>query len=151
MFDKKTRLRRTCWVVLVVTMIWGITFIVIAAVPCVPVSAFWNRGSGTCYGYGSINTPSLQGIYTTHNATNVLLDLIILAIPVPLYFDKSTPWKMRMGIGCLLMLGVAYVAFLYIYLLRFAYVAHDTYFHTHVYTFSPPSPPLSLFPPKFPS
>lgn len=111
MFDSRGPLRRTCWAFLVVTVLWGAAFIVIAVVPCVPVSAFWDRGTGRCYGYGSIDSPALQRTYTAHNTTNVLLDLVVLAIPVPLYFEKSTPWKTRIGIGCLLMLGVGYVGF----------------------------------------
>lgn len=109
MFEAGSPVRRACWGFLAVTVAWGAAFITIAAVPCVPVSAFWNRGSGSCYGYGSIDSPALQRTYTSHTATNVVLDLIVLAIPVPLYFEKSTPWKTRIGIGCLLLLGVACV------------------------------------------
>ncbi|RYO80256.1 hypothetical protein DL762_007743 [Monosporascus cannonballus] len=106
MFDRANPLRRVCWGFLFLTSIWGIAFIIISVVPCFPISDFWYRGEGTCYGFGSIEPHELAGTYTVQTATNMILDLIVLAIPVPLYFQKSTPWKTRMGIGALLLLGV---------------------------------------------
>ncbi|RYP08372.1 hypothetical protein DL764_001941 [Monosporascus ibericus] len=107
MFDRANPLRRLCWGFLFLTCIWGLAFIIIAIAPCFPISAFWHRGEGTCYGFGSTEPHELAGTYTAQTATNMILDLIVLAIPVPLYFQKSTPWKTRMGIGTLLLLGVA--------------------------------------------
>ncbi len=110
MFDRTNPLWRWCWGFLVVAAIWGAAFIIIGAVPCIPVSSFWHRGSGGhCYGFGSVDPSMLQRVYISQNATNVFLDLVVLAIPVPLYFEKTTPWRTRIGIGCLLLCGVVYV------------------------------------------
>lgn len=110
MLEKPHPLRKLCWGFLALTCMWGTAFIILAIVPCVPVSAFWHRGTGTCYGYGSIESSSLQSVYISQNTTNVFLDLVILAIPVPLYFQKSMPSKTRVGIGFLLFIGAGYVA-----------------------------------------
>ena len=109
MLERPHPLRKVCWGFLVLTCLWGTAFIAIAIVPCVPISAFWHRGTGHCYGYGSIETEALQRVYIAQNTSNVVLDLIILGIPLYFYFQKDTPSKTRMGIGFLLFIGAGYV------------------------------------------
>ena len=56
---------------------------------------------GTCYGYGD----PTSSIVAIHTGINMAFDLIILAIPIPLCFEKSSQVKSRIGMVVLLSLG----------------------------------------------
>lgn len=51
----------------------------------------------------------IGGTFAGHAGSNVVLDAMVLAIPIPLYFKKDTAWKQRLGIGLLLLMGLMYV------------------------------------------
>jgi hypothetical protein len=108
--DPTSRLRRVTWALIVICALWGTSYAFIAMFPCFPISAEWTRDGGYCYGFGSQVPHALAGTFLSHTSTNVVLDLAVLAIPVPLYFQKDTTLRQRLGIGALLMLGVAYVS-----------------------------------------
>src|SRR6185436_10902077 len=90
--------------------VWGAGFSFIAWVPCFPVHIFWDAivgdAQGTCYGFADTLNRST---YLVHAASNMFFDVLIFAIPMTLPFDKSTPYKQRLGMTFLLMLGVLYV------------------------------------------
>jgi len=78
--------------------------------PCFPVHLFWDDiGSASCYGFGGHVPSQLMGFFESHTAINVVLDLLVFAIPVPLYFEKGTSTKTKMGLLGLLTLGFLYV------------------------------------------
>ncbi|KAI0381498.1 hypothetical protein F5Y04DRAFT_62551 [Hypomontagnella monticulosa] len=105
-FKPGTRSRLICWVGLVIAALWGIAFSFCALFPCFPVSGFWNWTSPAhCYGFGSKVPSEIAGTFAGHTGSNVVLDALVLAIPVPLFFRNSTAWKQRLGIGLLLLLG----------------------------------------------
>ncbi|KAI1780479.1 hypothetical protein F4818DRAFT_7056 [Hypoxylon cercidicola] len=106
-FEAGSRSRLICWAGLVVAGLWGLAFSFIALFPCFPVSGFWDWTSpARCYGFGSKVPSEVAGTFAGHTGSNVVLDALVLAIPVPLYFRKTTDGKQRMGIGLLLLLGV---------------------------------------------
>jgi len=43
----------------------------------------------TRYGYGSLDVESFVGTYESHAATNMLLDAVVLAIAVPMFFKQG--------------------------------------------------------------
>ncbi|KAI1799723.1 hypothetical protein F4811DRAFT_75847 [Daldinia bambusicola] len=108
-FEAGSRARGICWVGLGVCALWGAGFSFCALFPCFPVSGFWDwlaPEPARCYGFGSKVPAELAGTFAGHTASNAVLDALVLAIPVPLYFRKSTAWKQRLGIGILLFLGL---------------------------------------------
>lgn len=106
-FEVGSRARLICWAGLVISGLWGIAFSFCALFPCFPVSGFWDWTSpARCYGFGSKIPSEIAGTFAGHTGSNVVLDAMVLAIPVPLYFRKSTAGKQRVGIGLLLLLGV---------------------------------------------
>ena len=109
LYVKGTPLYRMVIVLLLIVSCWGLAFSFIAWVPCFPVDLFWNailgQTNGTCYGFA--NTID-RTTYVMHTASNMLFDVLIFAIPMTLPFDKSTPFKQRLGMGVLLFLGVLY-------------------------------------------
>ncbi|KAI2620250.1 hypothetical protein GGS26DRAFT_601808 [Hypomontagnella submonticulosa] len=105
-FKPGTRSRLICWIGLVVAALWGIAFSFCALFPCFPVSGFWEWTSPAhCYGFGSKVPSEIAGTFAGHTGSNVVLDAMVLAIPVPLFFRNTTAWKQRLGIGLLLLLG----------------------------------------------
>ncbi|KAI1765835.1 hypothetical protein GGR53DRAFT_245425 [Hypoxylon sp. FL1150] len=106
-FEAGSRARLICWVGLVVSGLWGLAFTFCALFPCFPVSGFWDWTSpAKCYGFGSKVPSEIAGAFAGHAGSNVVLDAMVLAIPIPLLFQESTAWKQRMGIGLLLLMGV---------------------------------------------
>ncbi|KAI1655779.1 hypothetical protein F4813DRAFT_366289 [Daldinia decipiens] len=106
-FEAGSRARTVCWIGLAVAGTWGTGFSFCALFPCFPVSGFWNWNSPAhCYGFGSKVPEEIAGMFAGHTGSNAVLDALVLAISVPLYFRKSTAWKQRLGIGILLVLGL---------------------------------------------
>ncbi|KXJ92904.1 hypothetical protein Micbo1qcDRAFT_203069 [Microdochium bolleyi] len=107
-FEAGTTIRMVCWICLTVSALWGIAFFIIGAAPCVPLSAFFDWTiDARCYGYGSRNYNELFATFVAHSSLNSLLDLIVLAIPLPMYLQKkTTSWKQRASIASLFGFGI---------------------------------------------
>ncbi|KAH8753870.1 hypothetical protein F5883DRAFT_688902 [Diaporthe sp. PMI_573] len=72
------------------TILWGLAYSIIGWVPTVPVAGFWKMEMpATRYGYGSLDVESFVGTYESHAATNMLLDAVVLAIAVPMFFKQG--------------------------------------------------------------
>ncbi|KAH9898802.1 hypothetical protein F4778DRAFT_771802 [Xylariomycetidae sp. FL2044] len=106
-FDTTSRMRWICWAGVAICSLWGLGFSFCALFPCFPVSGFWDWTSdAVCYGFGSKEPAEISGVFAGHTASNVVMDLVVLAIPVPLYFEKTATWRQRLGLGILLLIGV---------------------------------------------
>jgi len=108
------RLRLVTKVVIVVTALWGFAYSFIAWVPCWPVSAYWDWSVPVVarWGFGSHDVSVFVGTYISHVASNVVLDLIVFAIPLPLYFDPTLTQKSKVGLCGLVVLGLMSVQLL---------------------------------------
>lgn len=108
-FDPKSVSSRLCVWLAIFTGLWGLAYSLLAWVPCVPVHMYWDRtptSTQTCFAFGSLNPDVFAGTYESHSVINMVLDLVVLAIPVPLYFRTGTQWKTRMALVALLFMGV---------------------------------------------
>ncbi|KAK6956054.1 hypothetical protein Daesc_001324 [Daldinia eschscholtzii] len=99
-------LRTTCIIMLVVVSFWGAAYSFMGWVPCFPVSGYWNMGIGArCYGFGSTNADEVFKTYISHTTVNTVLDMIVFAIPVPLYFRPGTVRRTKLGLIGLISMG----------------------------------------------
>ncbi|KAH8195301.1 hypothetical protein TruAng_010524 [Truncatella angustata] len=101
-------LRFVTIIVMTFTALWGTAYAFMAFTPCFPVRAYWNPLSmtdATCYAYGATTSDAFYGTYSSASAINMILDIAVLAIPVPLYFRKDTPARAKMGLLGLLFMG----------------------------------------------
>jgi len=57
---------------------------------------------GTCYGFGITYD---RTFFILHTTFNMVFDIMVLAIPVPLYWQKDTAFRKRMGMTTLFLLG----------------------------------------------
>jgi hypothetical protein len=111
LYQRGTALYNTCRIFVVLVALWGIAFSVMAWVPCVPVSNYWTKiydpdvASLKCYGYGAQYVGQFMATYETHAATNMVLDLIVMGLPVPLYFDPGSPERTRLGLVGVIVMG----------------------------------------------
>jgi hypothetical protein len=104
---KEGPLRTTSVIVAAITALWGVAFSFVAWFPCFPIQGYWNLGAGAvCYGFGDERVTTFYTMYSLSSATNMILDIVILAIPIPLYFRKDTTEQTKLGLFGLLLMGV---------------------------------------------
>ncbi|KAK9423793.1 hypothetical protein SUNI508_03809 [Seiridium unicorne] len=117
-FERGTWPYKASLATIVLVTLWGLAYSILALFPCWPVSDFWySPADAKCWGYGAWSTAELVGTFYSHTAMNMILDIIILAIPFHLYFKSDMTYKMRMGLLALLLMG-ALVNFLSIWRLQ---------------------------------
>jgi hypothetical protein len=111
LYQRGTRLYNTCkWLVVFISL-WGVAYSIIAWVPCVPVSDYWtvlyeqDISGLRCYGYGSQSVEVFKATYESHAAVNMLLDLVVMALPIPLYFEPGARGRTRMGLVGVILMG----------------------------------------------
>jgi len=95
--------------------LWWIIYILMAALQCRPLQAFWNKSiHGACL--NSINfTLGIQ-------AVNIMLDVAILGLPMRLVWRLHRPWSERLATAAVFLLGV-FVVFASIY--RFVAISYS--------------------------
>ncbi|KAI1100036.1 hypothetical protein F4804DRAFT_345056 [Jackrogersella minutella] len=99
-------MRSICIVMIVIVSAWGSAFSFMAWVPCFPVSGFWTFDArAKCYGFGSRDVSEFYASYVSHTAINTVLDMIVFAIPVPLYFQRDTVRRTKLGLVGLVTMG----------------------------------------------
>ncbi len=101
-----TAIHRACIGITVFIALWGLAYAFLAWAPCFPVHTYWDQTpDARCYGFGASGPREFTGTYMSHAVVNMVLDILVLAIPVPLYFEKSTVRKTRIGLLVLLFMG----------------------------------------------
>ncbi|KAK8074301.1 hypothetical protein PG994_005200 [Apiospora phragmitis] len=104
---KTGRMRVVCIVVMITTALWGLAYSFMAIVPCFPIQKYWTLTlPGTCYAFGSLVAPAFYATYASSAAINMTLDIIVLCIPIPIYFAENTPFKSKIGLIGLFAMGV---------------------------------------------
>ncbi|KAL0930378.1 uncharacterized protein CTRU02_214453 [Colletotrichum truncatum] len=106
-FDTPCFLRKACIATIVFIGLWATPYSILGWIPCYPIYAYWDwRFSATRWAYGSLDPHVFFGTYASHATVNVFLDLVVLAIPVPLYFRRHMPLKSKLGLLFLLTIGL---------------------------------------------
>ncbi|OHE96338.1 hypothetical protein CORC01_08410 [Colletotrichum orchidophilum] len=106
-FERGSKSRILTIVMICITSMWGAAFIFLAWVPCIPIAAYWDwslpyRGR---WGFGTLVAEELIRVYEAHATSNMIIDFIIFAIPLPLYFNTEVNNKSRKGVLGLFLLG----------------------------------------------
>ncbi|KZL63923.1 integral membrane protein [Colletotrichum incanum] len=106
-FERGTKSRTFTIIILVITAMWGTTYIFLAWVPCIPIAAYWDWSipHNGRWGFGSQIAEELIRTYESHATSNMILDFIIFAIPLPLYFNNGANKKSRKSVLALFLLG----------------------------------------------
>ncbi|KAJ1323012.1 hypothetical protein MN608_11866 [Microdochium nivale] len=105
-FERGTRIYSFCIWTAVVTALWGLAFSILAWVPCWPVSDWWDiYSTNMCFGFGSKIPTDVLNTYLAHTTTNMILDVVILAIPCTLFFGPDASRAQRTRLLVLLIMG----------------------------------------------
>ncbi|KAK6222013.1 hypothetical protein LQW54_001236 [Pestalotiopsis sp. IQ-011] len=104
---RSRKMKYACYVLLTVCSLWGAAFSILAWVPCTPVSNFWSvlipdSEKQSCFGYGALTRGQFVETFLGHAGFNMGLDLLVLSLPVHLYFDTNGTGVNKMGLGGLL-------------------------------------------------
>ncbi|KAI2615322.1 hypothetical protein GGR54DRAFT_296453 [Hypoxylon sp. NC1633] len=113
-FDRGVFVRRLLIFLIVFTALWGSAYSFLAWVPCLPVADFWNEAEareGICYAYGSEFAIPFVATFESHAAINMTLDILVLSIPIPLFFKEGTTIGTRMRLVGLLTMGIFVLVF----------------------------------------
>ncbi|KAH8896470.1 hypothetical protein GQ53DRAFT_838575 [Thozetella sp. PMI_491] len=108
-FDRDSRLWKVSACLVVFILLWGFTYSFLAWVPCLPVRDVWaipRPETAHCYAFGSNDATPFAGTFESHAAVNMILDLLVLAIPIPLYFSKGISTRMRWSLVALFLMGL---------------------------------------------
>ncbi|PVH68212.1 hypothetical protein DL98DRAFT_384448, partial [Cadophora sp. DSE1049] len=89
-------IRFWCWASIVLVTLYGLETVITAIFNCVPVNAFW-LGGGKCI--------PKKFIWFFNAAFNILTDLIILILPMPVLSSLRLPLKQKIGLMFVFALG----------------------------------------------
>lgn len=107
---QERKLRIFVVVLIYVVSLWGLAWTVLAWFPCNPVSAHWDFTDTTsaCWGYGARLVSDFTLTFYNHAASNMLLDIIVITLPVAsksLWNTADLQKRSRIGTVGLLALG----------------------------------------------
>ncbi|KAM7198925.1 hypothetical protein V8F20_005992 [Naviculisporaceae sp. PSN 640] len=116
LYHRSSGHHKICQFLILFTALWGIAYSIMAWVPCVPVSNYWEviyrvgqtdteAEPAKCYAYGSQLVSVFKATYESHAAVNMALDLVVMGLPIPLYWQVGTPLKTRMALVGILIMG----------------------------------------------
>lgn len=93
-YDRESPFRRVIVATIWIVVVWSLVFAVMAWVPTVPVYAYWDLDvPATRYGFGSIYVEPFVAVYTGLTSSNMVLDLVILFLAVPLFVSSGNGAK----------------------------------------------------------
>lgn len=88
-------------VIFVVVVAWGIAFTLVIVFQCNPVSTIWTQFEIDYMPY-CINQ---QGAYMGLAVSDLILDLTIFALPVPVVIQLRLPLRQKFAVGGIFLLG----------------------------------------------
>ncbi|KAF2713400.1 hypothetical protein K504DRAFT_498217 [Pleomassaria siparia CBS 279.74] len=106
-FDLQYRFaRQLTWVMVALTAAWGLTFFSLALFSCIPIHKNWDiYADGTCVSWGSKDPDVFFPTWAAHAATNMLLDILVLVLPIPFLRSMAMGGKTRLGLVGLFSIG----------------------------------------------
>jgi hypothetical protein len=98
--------RRITIALITISSMWGLAFFLLAVFPCNPIAKDWKpQLDGTCIGWGSKDPNQFFEMFVGHSASNMVLDLMVLMVPVPFLSMLRIAGKSKVGLVTLFTLG----------------------------------------------
>ncbi|KAL3472594.1 hypothetical protein BJX99DRAFT_272830 [Aspergillus californicus] len=95
-------LRIAVFVGLGATLVWGIVSFFVLLFSCKPIHYYWNEWDGEHEG----TCISHNNILLAHSTINIVLDVGIIAIPMPTLFGLQMPLEKRLGVCVMFAVGI---------------------------------------------
>jgi hypothetical protein len=107
LFDMQSKAARSLTRILITLVaMWGTAFFFLALFSCKPIAKNWNfKLAGTCVAWGSKNPDEFFATWAAHAATNMIWDILVLALPVPFLKGLRVSGKTRAGLIALFTMG----------------------------------------------
>ncbi|KAJ8058508.1 hypothetical protein OCU04_012694 [Sclerotinia nivalis] len=93
--------RLICWVLIVLASLWATLFFFLIIFQCHPVSIFWTKFE---FQYGDSCFQTIP-FYESTTYTDFLLDILILALPIPMIWKLQLPLKQKIAVSFVFLLG----------------------------------------------
>jgi hypothetical protein len=98
--------RRTTFALIALSSAWGIAFFLLGIFPCHPITKYWNTTlPGSCIGWGTKIPDTFFAMFLGHSASNMLLDLLVLLLPLPFLRMLRLGGKSKAGLISLFAMG----------------------------------------------
>ncbi|KAI9054553.1 hypothetical protein LZ554_001709 [Drepanopeziza brunnea f. sp. 'monogermtubi'] len=94
------KMKQVCWATIGVITAYGIMMTLTAIWTCVPIYGFW-----TLTPLPGVRCISKAGLWFFNAAFNILSDLTVLILPMPLLHSLKLPTKQKIGLMCVFALG----------------------------------------------
>ncbi|KAL4962798.1 CFEM domain-containing protein [Aspergillus stella-maris] len=96
-------LRIATFVTLGATLLWGFVAFWVLLFSCKPIHYYWNEWDGEHQG----TCLSHNNILVAHSTINIILDVVVLVLPVPVLLKLQMPLKKRIGVVAMFVVGIA--------------------------------------------
>lgn len=82
--SSQKRLRITISILIIIVSLWGAVWSFLAWFPASPISADWDfdNTTATRWGYGSMEVDAFVATFISHAATNMVLDIVVISLPI---------------------------------------------------------------------
>lgn len=93
------RLRIACWVAMGFIVTFGFWSVLSAIFNCVPIQYFWN------FSFAGGHCISKKVLWFFNAAFNILTEMVLVALPMPMLKSLDLPKKQKIGLMCIFGLG----------------------------------------------
>lgn len=101
--------RIATYIMLAISLVWAIVSFFVLLFSCSPISYYWDMWDGEHTG----KCMSHDKILVAHSISNIVLDVLIVAIPMPTLATLHMPLEKRLGVCVMFAVGIVYVPFPY--------------------------------------
>ncbi|KAL4936772.1 hypothetical protein BDV06DRAFT_86230 [Aspergillus oleicola] len=105
LFPEK-RIRWAIYITLALTTAWGVSLLLANIFSCTPVSYIWHSWDGEHEG----SCISHEKVMWTHAITNIVFDVIIIALPMPTLLNLNMSLKKKIGVVIMFAVGLVVTA-----------------------------------------
>ena len=95
-------------VVIGIVIAWTVAYTIVMATQCVPARIFWDRFE-TEYGSDCLE---VDQVYKSFALTDLIVDILVLSLPYPFVWMLNMPWKRKIAVVDIFLLGTVYVLYL---------------------------------------
>lgn len=93
--------QRMLWGTVLFTVLWGLSYIIVAIFQCRPIHYFWNKWDGLHHG----TCLNINAITASNAGISIALDFWILGIPLWQLYGLKLHWKKKVGVAMMFCVG----------------------------------------------
>ncbi|KAL2856463.1 hypothetical protein BJY01DRAFT_263517 [Aspergillus pseudoustus] len=96
------KLRTTVFIALAITIAWGLATFLAQLFSCSPINYFWTKWDGEHEGHCT----SHNALLLAHAIMNIVLDVVVIGIPMPILFRLHMSLEKRIGMCVMFAVGI---------------------------------------------